>query len=45
MNDLNTHKPADNCALAVGLVLFFLAAALAEAVAGVEPRIFAHLAL
>ena len=36
---------ADNFALAAGLILFFLAAALAEAVVGVEPRTFAHLAL
>jgi hypothetical protein len=36
---------ADNFALAAGLIRFFLAAALAEAVVGVEPRTFAHLAL
>ena len=35
---------ADNFALAAGVILFFLAAGLAEAIAGFEARTFAHLA-
>jgi hypothetical protein len=36
---------ADNLALAAGVILFVLAAGLAETVAGLELRTFAHLAL